>query len=310
MTVYPECVELTDVCLRDGLQNLETPIPTEKKIVLAEKLIEAGFNSMELCSFVSPKWIPQMADAANVVETVKKLDKAHKVRFIALIPNLKGMERAVASGVDAVTYVISVSERHNINNVNRSCAESFAQIKELKKIQPQEMTLCLALATSFGCPYGENISPECVLNAVRTGLEFGADEIMLADTIGAANPAMIERVLEAVLKFLPPDRLKLHLHDTRGLAMANYLVAAQMGIYRFEASAGGLGGCPYAPGATGNAASEDLNCMFTEMGIKTGVNQEKLLKAVAYIDSILPGCTTSSNWKRISGAPMRISCGA
>jgi len=298
----PEYVEITDVCLRDGLQNLKEIVPTDRKIELAKRIIDAGVHSIELASFVSPKWIPQMADAETLIPAVKVYAEGKNVKLICLIPNLRGMERAASAGVDGVTYVVSVSRKHNMNNVNRTPEESLEQISELKKIQPPNMKLCLALATSFGCPFGEEISAEKVSEAARIGLENGVDEIMLADTIGAADPVMIENIVGAVLKIASADKIKLHLHDTLGMALANYVTAVQMGIYRFESSAGGLGGCPYAPGASGNAATEDVNNMLLAMGIRTGISQARLIEAVKYIEENIPSCISSHVWAKIAGS--------
>lgn len=297
----PEYVEITDVCLRDGLQNLKELVPTDRKFELAKRIVDAGVQNIEITSFVSPKWIPQMADAEMLIPEVKAYAKGKKVKLICLIPNLRGMERAVDVGVDGVTYVVSVSRKHNMNNVNRTPEASLKQISELKKIQPSNMKLCLALATSFGCPFGEEITAEKVSEAARIGIENGADEIMLADTIGSADPVMIENVVGAILKIAPADKIKLHLHDTLGMALANYVTALQMGIYRFESSVGGLGGCPYAPGASGNAATEDVNNMLLAMGIRTGIAQERLIEAVKYIDENIPSRISDHVWAKIAG---------
>ncbi len=298
----PAYVEITDVGLRDGIQNVNDVIPTDTKAALARKIMDTGVSSMELVSFVSPKWIPQMADAAELIRKVKPWAEKRNIKMIGLVPNLKGMERAVESGLNGVTYVVSVSEKHNLNNVNRTTWESFQQMDELKSIQPTGMTFCLALATAFGCPFGEEITAEKVVNAVKVGIDNGADEIILADTIGTANPVLIEKITGAVLRIVPAGKIKLHLHDTMGMALANTVTAMQMGIYRFEASAGGLGGCPYAPGASGNSATEDLNGMLTSMGVKTGISQEKLIDAVKYIKENIPSRINSHVWSKKQGS--------
>lgn len=298
----PEYVEITDVCLRDGLQNLCAFVPTDTKAQLARRLIDAGFTSIEATSFVSPKWVPQMVDATDLLKIVKPYADEKRVAVTCLVPNLKGAQLAMDAGADRLNFVISVSEAHNRNNVNRTPEESFAQLREIRRMLPADVTLCLSLATAFGCPFGEEITTEKVCRVAKEGVDAGADELILADTIGAANPWLIEIVVGAVIEIVPAARLKLHLHDTQGMALANYFAAMQLGAYRFEAAAGGLGGCPYAPGASGNAASEDLNNMLLSMGIHTGVAQEKLLEASDFISGSVHAQVNSHMWRKERGA--------
>ena len=281
----PETVELIEVCPRDGFQNVHDLIPFDAKVAIIKKLAEAGFKRIEAVSFVSPKAIPQMADAKDVMLAVKDTLKAHGVRSVALVPNARGVETALECGVDDLTYVVSVSEKHNMANVRRTPDESLAQFKELAGQYGHQMRFRLALATALGCPFGEEIRTERVAEMVRFGLEQGCEEVMIADTVGMSNPKRTYDLMEALVKEFGPDRFVMHLHDTRGLALANTLACMQLGVHKFESAAGGLGGCPFAPGAAGNVATEDVLNMMSEMGIATGIDNDVLHEAVELIQA-------------------------
>lgn len=281
----PETVELIEVCPRDGFQNVHDLIPFDAKVAIIKKLTEAGFKRIEAVSFVSPKAIPQMADAKDVMLAVKDTLKAHGVRSVALVPNARGVETALECGVDELTYVVSVSEKHNMANVRRTPDESLAQFKELAGQYGHQMRFRLALATALGCPFGEEIRTERVAEMVRFGLEQGCEEVMIADTVGMSNPKRTYDLMEALVKEFGPDRFVMHLHDTRGLALANTLACMQLGVHKFESAAGGLGGCPFAPGAAGNVATEDVLNMMSEMGIATGIDNDVLHEAVELIQA-------------------------
>ena len=281
----PETVELIEVCPRDGFQNVHDLIPFDAKVAIIKKLAEAGFKRIEAVSFVSPKAIPQMADAKNVMLAVKDTLKAHGVRSVALVPNARGVETALECGVDELTYVVSVSEKHNMANVRRTPDESLAQFKELAGQYGHQMRFRLALATALGCPFGEEIRTERVAEMVRFGLEQGCEEVMIADTVGMSNPKRTYDLMEALVKEFGPERFVMHLHDTRGLALANTLACMQLGVHKFESAAGGLGGCPFAPGAAGNVATEDVLNMMSEMGIATGIDNDVLHEAVELIQA-------------------------
>ena len=281
----PETVELIEVCPRDGFQNVHDLIPFDAKVAIIKKLAEAGFKRIEAVSFVSPKAIPQMADAKDVMLAVKDTLKAHGVRSVALVPNARGVETALECGVDELTYVVSVSEKHNMANVRGSPDESLAQFKELAGQYGHQMRFRLALATALGCPFGEEIRTERVAEMVRFGLEQGCEEVMIADTVGMSNPKRTYDLMEALVKEFGPDRFVMHLHDTRGLALANTLACMQLGVHKFESAAGGLGGCPFAPGAAGNVATEDVLNMMSEMGIATGIDNDVLHEAVELIQA-------------------------
>ena len=281
----PESVELIEVCPRDGFQNVHDLIPFDAKVAIIKKLAEAGFKRIEAVSFVSPKAIPQMADAKDVMLAVKDTLKAHGVRSVALVPNARGVETALECGVDELTYVVSVSEKHNMANVRRTPDESLAQFKELAGQYGHQMRFRLALATALGCPFGEEIRTERVAEMVRFGLEQGCEEVMIADTVGMSNPKRTYDLKEALVKEFGPERFVMHLHDTRGLALANTLACMQLGVHKFESAAGGLGGCPFAPGAAGNVATEDVLNMMSEMGIATGIDNDVLHEAVELIQA-------------------------
>ena len=281
----PETVELIEVCPRDGFQNVHDLIPFDAKVAIIKKLAEAGFKRIEAVSFVSPKAIPQMADAKDVMLAVKDTLKAHGVRSVALVPNARGVETALECGVDELTYVVSVSEKHNMANVRRTPDESLAQFKELAGQYGHQMRFRLALATALGCPFGEEIRTERVAEMVCFGLEQGCEEVMIADTVGMSNPKRTYDLMEALVKEFGPDRFVMHLHDTRGLALANTLACMQLGVHKFESAAGGLGGCPFAPGAAGNVATEDVLNMMSEMGIATGIDNDVLHEAVELIQA-------------------------
>ena len=251
------------------MKGVHDLIPFDAKVAIIKKLAEAGFKRIEAVSFVSPKAIPQMADAKDVMLAVKDTLKAHGVRSVALVPNARGVETALECGVDELTYVVSVSEKHNMANVRRTPDESLAQFKELAGQYGHQMRFRLALATALGCPFGEEIRTERVAEMVRFGLEQGCEEVMIADTVGMSNPKRTYDLMEALVKEFGPERFVMHLHDTRGLALANTLACMQLGVHKFESAAGGLGGCPFAPGAAGNVATEDVLNMMSEMGIAT-----------------------------------------
>lgn len=281
----PETVELIEVCPRDGFQNVHDLIPFDAKVAIIKKLAEAGFKRIEAVSFVSPKAIPQMADAKDVMLAVKDTLKAHGVRSVALVPNARGVETALECGVDELTYVVSVSEKHNMANVRRTPDESLAQFKELAGQYGHQMRFRLALATALGCPFGEEIRTERVAEMVQFGLDLGCKEISIADTVGMSNPKRTYDLMKALTAQFGADKFVMHLHDTRGLALANTLACMQLGVHKFESAAGGLGGCPFAPGAAGNVATEDVLNMMSEMGIATGIDNDVLHEAVELIQA-------------------------
>ncbi|MCY7943650.1 hydroxymethylglutaryl-CoA lyase [Bacillus inaquosorum] len=279
---YPKKVKIKEVGPRDGLQNESVWIATEDKIAWINQLSQTGLSYIEITSFVHPKWIPALRDAIDVA---KGIDRVKGVTYAALVPNQKGLENALEGGIDEACVFMSVSETHNRKNINKSTSETLQILKQVNDdAKKANLTTRAYLSTVFGCPYEKNVPIEQVIRLSEALFEFGISELSLGDTIGAANPAQVETVLEALLARFPANQIALHFHDTRGTALANMVTALQMGITVFDGSAGGLGGCPYAPGSSGNAATEDIVYMLEQMDIKTNVKLDKLLSAAKWIE--------------------------
>ena len=278
-------IRIVEVGPRDGFQNVQTFIDTDDKLLIAKALIDSGVKHMEATSFISPKWIPQMADAADVVKEVCAYARGRDVEIIALTPNLQGVKRAVETGIDAIVYVISASETHNMKNVNRKKEESVVDFREACRIKGDKK-MKISIATAFGCPYEKEVGKEKVLNLALQALEAGADEIIICDTIGVANPYQVRDMIRFLKKEIDLTKygLGLHLHDTRGMSLACTVMAIEEGVRTFESAVGGLGGCPFAAGATGNQATEDLVAMLAQMGFETGIDLDKLLQVTALVE--------------------------
>jgi hydroxymethylglutaryl-CoA lyase len=273
----PERVDVYEVGPRDGLQNELRTLPTRDKARLIEALVAAGEKRIEVTSFVSPKWIPQLADAEELLRLVGRREG---VVFSALVPNLKGLQRAKEAGLEEAAVFISASEAHSKKNINKSIAEALAGAKEVATAARQAgMRVRGYLSTVWGCPYEGNVQVERVVDISRQLVDAGLYQLSLGDTIGIGTPRQTEEILGALLKHMPVEKLALHLHDTRGTALANTLVGLAMGVRTFDASIGGLGGCPYAPGAAGNLATEDVVYMLHGMGVQTGIDLDKLVGA-------------------------------
>ncbi len=280
-------VIIKDVSLRDGLQNIREFIPTETKIEIFHRLAESGLRKIEITSFVNPKAVPQFQDAAQVVKEILKI-KPTGVEVSALVPNLKGAELALQSGMRHLGLVISVSESHNISNVRRTTAESIEELKrilELKANYP-DLQIKVGMATVFGCPFEGKIPVQVTLNFVRQFYELGIREMSLSDTVGFGNPKEVKETCRLCLQEFPEVTFSVHLHNTRGLGLANSLAAFETGIRIHDGAIGGLGGCPFAPGAKGNTATEDLVFMFEEMGVSTGIKIDPLLEACRYLQNV------------------------
>ena len=264
-------VTVYEVGPRDGLQNEPVILPTEAKIEFIHGLVDAGFKDIEVTSFVRPRWVPQLADALDVV---RHLPKAEDVTFWGLVPNRVGMERALESGINGIATFMSASEAHNKRNINRSIRESLAAQKEVISTAVAEgLRVRCYLSVVFGCPYDGDIPVEQVVRLGHELLEAGAETLALGDTIGIANPDQVTNVVRALADSgIGPEKLSLHMHDTRGSALANVLAGLQAGVRIVDASISGLGGCPYAEGAAGNLATEDLVNMLDGMGWRTGVD--------------------------------------
>ncbi len=288
----PKKVTIVEVGPRDGFQSIKEWIPTDLKLYIIEKLIEANFQKIEITSFVSPKAIAQMKDAKEIVSFLLKKYKDKQEIFHALVPNLYGAKAAYEAGLKEITYVISASVSHNRANVRRSREESFKELKEIKTIFPK-LKVKFAIATVFGCPYEGDIKIEEVKWMIQNALDIGVDEFCLADTIGVANPLQIENVLSELGTTFKDINFSLHLHDTRGMGLANVLAALNQGITQFESAVGGLGGCPFAPGAAGNIASEDLINMLEKMQIQTNIKLDTLLSIIPIVKEKIKPILTS-----------------
>jgi hydroxymethylglutaryl-CoA lyase len=272
----PERVTICEVGPRDGLQNERVNVPTAGKIRLIEALAETGLPRMEATSFVSPKWIPNLADAEDVLAGVKRRGG---VTYAALAPNLKGLERAVVSKVDEIVIFMSASESHNQKNINKSIGQALETYREVAvRAQQAGLGLKAALSTCFGCPYEGDVDPAAVVKISEALIAMGVDEVGISDTTGMANPRQVYALVSRVAERIPLDKLSLHFHDTRGAGLANVLAGLQAGVTIYDGSVGGLGGCPYARGASGNIATEDLVHMLHEMGVETGVDLSKLIE--------------------------------
>lgn len=281
----PKSVEIIEVCPRDGFQNIKEEIPTKTKMEIINKLVDCGFTRIEVTSFVHPKAIPQMADAAEVLQQAKQ-KHGNKVQLIALAPNLFGAKRAIENGADGITFVTSASEAHNLENTKQTIEQSLAAFAEVCKIKGN-CKVRLDIATAFDCPFAGKIAPEQVAKLVDFALNVGTDEIVLCDTIGTATPLQLEELLNHLNARYPKYPFTFHIHDTNGMGLANVITAMNMGGTRFESAAFGLGGCPFAPGAAGNIATEDLVYMVHKMGIRTGLDYEKIIEVAHFIEKSL-----------------------
>ena len=281
----PTKVKLVDVGPRDGLQNEKQPVPAEVKIGLVHRLQDAGLTEIEVTSFVSPKWVPQMADNAEVMAGIQRKPG---VRYSVLTPNMKGYEACVASKPDEIVVFGAASEAFSQKNINCSIAvsiERFAPVVEAAKAQG--IAVRGAISCVVGCPYEGEVPPERVELVARLMKQIGVQHIGVADTIGVGTPVKVQRAMDAALKHYGLDEISGHFHDTYGQALANTLACLEMGIWQYDTSSAGLGGCPYAKGATGNVATEDVVYMLHGMGIDTGIDFDKLVDAGAYISSFL-----------------------
>lgn len=268
-------IVIQEVCLRDGLQIEPTWVPTEDKVRLADGLSAMGFTRIEASSFVSPRAVPALRDAEAVFAGIAR---APGCIYVALVPNLRGAERALAAGADELNLVASASETHNRANMGMASEASFAAFADLIPLaKDRGVLLNGSVATAFGCPFeGAQAEPR-VLGMLERYLDLGVDGVALADTTGMANPVQVGRMVRAALRLAGPERLTLHFHNTRGMGLANLLTAYEAGARRFDAALGGLGGCPFAPGASGNICTEDVVNMCHDMGLRTGLDLEGLI---------------------------------
>jgi hydroxymethylglutaryl-CoA lyase len=302
VTAIPTSVRVVEVGPRDGLQNEKATIPTAQKIQFINMLSEAGLPVVEATSFVSPRAIPQLSDAGDVMSGISRLPTTD---YPVLVPNLKGMQRALAAGVRSIAVFTAVSESFTRHNINATIAESLENFRPVVALARQKgIPVRGYISTVFGCPYEGTVSPEKVLEVALALLDMGIVEISLGDTIGVATPNQVIDVLSLLEErgHIPIERIAVHFHDTRGTALANVLMALQMGVSIIDSSAGGLGGCPYAPGAAGNLATEDLLYMLHGMGIHTGVDLDKVVAATSFISPLLGHAPTSKYYQAAMAA--------
>ncbi len=285
-------INIIEVGPRDGFQNLCDYIPLEKKLSIVDKIVESGVKNIQLTSFVSPKAIPQMQDSAELAKIC--LEKYPEVKFSALVPNLRGAKGALEAGIKNISYVMSLSESHNKKNVNRTHEESLIDLAKIIEECP-ELNICVDLATTFGCPFEGKKYADETLTVVEKLSKLDFSELDLCDTIGVADPKQVRDTITAVRKNFPKYSLQVHIHDTRNMGMVNTLAAIESGVESVQSTLGGLGGCPFAPGASGNLATEDLVHMLNEMGYDTGINLEKLVSAAKFEKEIIPNGNYSSH---------------
>ncbi|GCE46563.1 hydroxymethylglutaryl-CoA lyase/3-methylcrotonyl-CoA carboxylase alpha subunit [Thermosporothrix hazakensis] len=293
----PRRVRVVEVGPRDGLQNEKGQVPTAQKIRFIEQLAEAGLPVVEATSFVSPRAIPQLSDASEVMSSLTRLPGTE---YPVLVPNMKGMERALAAGVRSIAVFTAASESFTRHNINATIAESLANFRPVvEAAQREQIPVRGYISTVFGCPYEGEVKPEQTLEVALRLLDMGISELSLGDTIGVATPDQVVTVIDLLVTKgrIPLEKLAVHFHDTRGTALANVLTALQLGISTVDSAAGGLGGCPYAPGAAGNLATEDLLYMLHGLGIETGVNLEKVVAATRSIAPFLGHPPTSKYYQ-------------
>jgi len=291
MKISVDFVKITEVGPRDGLQNEKVTIPTDVKVEFITALSDAGLRVIEAGAFVSAKWVPQMADSGEVF---RNIPKDPGVDYPVLVPNEKGLERAIEAGVKSIAIFTAASDTFNKRNINMTIDESFVNYAPVAaRALAEGLRVRGYVSTAFGCPYEGDVPAEKVLEVSARLLDLGCYEVSVGDTIGVGTPTEVQGVIGMLLQVIPASRLAMHFHDTRGTALANTLAALEMGIAAFDASAGGLGGCPYAPGASGNLATEDLVYMLDGMAIESGVDLNRLVAAsqivAPYLDHPLPG---------------------
>lgn len=298
LNALPKTVSIVEVGPRDGLQNTSRPLSTAEKIAFVNDLAAVGLRRIEVSSFVNPKWIPNLADAAEVFAGIARHSET---TYSALVPNLKGYRRAREAGAGEVAVFLSVSETHNLKNLNSTVADQLITVKEVAAAARADgLPVRGYLSTVFGCPYEGEVDPGRVADLTQQLVDVGCYEISLGDTIGVANPRQVSRLITDLGRLADLKTLALHFHDTRGLALVNAMAGLEAGITVFDSSAGGLGGCPYAPGASGNVATEDLVYLFHSLGIDTGIDLDRLCLVARKVGRSL-GQDPESRYNRARG---------
>lgn len=286
-----KAITITEVSPRDGFQVLPESVPTETKIEIINRISECGFKQIEITSFVHPKAVPQMSDADEVLQ---KVDRSEDIVLRALIPNLRGLERAIMAKVDKVKLMLSATDAHSLHNANAKTFDAMKGFEPLvKKAEGTTLKVTGSISVAFGCPYEGDVPIERHIEICKRYEQLGITEISLADTTGMANPTSIKKVVNRLRSEFPNFQFSLHLHNTRGMAFANAVAGYEEGILNFDSSIGGLGGCPYAPDASGNIATEDLVHGFEEMAIPTNLNLDKIIDVAKYIETLYPEETDS-----------------
>ena len=298
--MLPKSVTIFEMGARDGLQNESAVISTENKVRYIDLLSETGLKWIEATSFVSPKAIPQLADAAEVFTRIRKVPG---VRYPVLVPNLRGYERAREAGADAIAVFTAASERFTKRNINMTIDESLRTFGDVVHAAKRDGCWIRGyVSTAFGSPFGDSVTPEMVSDVSLKLMEMGCDELSIGDTIGVGVPSQVEALIPLLAQKIPLELIALHFHDTRGTALANVYAALQLGVAKFDASSGGLGGCPYAPGATGNVGTEDVLYLLHQMGIETGVDLEKVRAASRFIAGVVDHALTSKAYQAMEAA--------
>lgn len=286
----PKKVIIRETAPRDGWQNLDF-IETDMKFQVIERIVDMGVQEIEVTSFVNPKAVPQMSDATELARRVIDMVsiKGKSIKLTALVPNKRGAENAYAAGIKTIDFVMSASEEHNKRNVRRTIDESFAALEDIINNSPEDLEVRLAFACVFGSPFGDKIDLDNAIKIIDKCLSMGVKIIGLADSAGLSTPDHTSAVLRKIKEYADVDKLACHIHDTRGLGIANTYAAYQEGLYRFDSALGGLGGCPFIPGAAGNISSEDVITMFDRMGVETGIDIDKMREASLYLAANING---------------------
>jgi len=301
----PPDVTLYEVGPRDGLQNESRMVPTDDKVKLINGLSETGLRAIEITSFVNPKWIPQLADGGDVS---RRIARKPGLIYSALVPNRQGLDAAVAAGMKEVAVFMSASETHNKKNVNKTIAQTLDAFRDtVPPALAAGLRVRAYVSTVYGCPYEGAVDPGKAVELARALRDLGCYQISLGDTIGVANPRQTRDVLTRVLAEMPAPEVAVHFHDTRGTALANILVSVDMGITTVDAALGGLGGCPYAPGASGNVATEDVVYMLEGMGVRTGIDLDRLVDCARLASTLVGHEVPSKYYRAAVGARSRAS---
>lgn len=305
---FPKEVTITEVCPRDGFQSMSENVSIDEKVDIINRIFKGGFTQIEVASFVHPKAVPQMKDADEVL---RRINRPKGVKLRALVPNLRGLERAIEADIDKVKLMLSATDSHSLNNANAKTFDAMKDFAEIvKRAEGTNVKVAASISVAFGCPYEGKVPIERHIEICKRYEELGITEISLADTTGMANPTSIKDIVSQLKGKFPLFDFSLHLHNTRGMAFANAVAGLEVGITDFDSSVGGIGGCPYAPNASGNIATEDLVHGFEEMGINTGVNLDEIISVAKHIEKLYPMYTDSFLLKAGKSSDLHIAPGS